>query len=136
MVTTLLQSHQLKATKQRVELLTLLRKQRLPRTAEWLQARLQNVSVATVYRMMDDFLHVGLVHRVDLGHGHAHYEYNDPKRHHHHLVCQECGDVRDVVVPDEERLVQRLAKRHRFSLRSHSFELFGVCRSCQVTSPA
>lgn len=131
MSASVLRTHNLRATKQRQYLLAVLRRQRQPRTAEQLRAQLRDVSLATVYRMMDDFLYANLVNRVDLGHGHAHFEYADPKRHHHHFVCQDCGDVQDVTVPDDERMVQRLAKRHRFSVRAHSFELFGLCATCR-----
>lgn len=128
----LLQSRGLKVTHQRLALLSALRKQRKPQTVEKLQERVPNIHVSAVYRMLEDFVSVDLTHRVDLGHGHAHYEFADPKNHHHHLVCQDCGDVQDVVVPEEEKVVQRLAKRYRFAVRSHSFELFGLCRSCQL----
>ena len=132
MPVTILKSHRLKATKQRLELLTLLRKQHRPRTAEQLQAQLENVSTATVYRMMDDFLRAGLVNRVDLGHGHTHFEYADPNHHHHHLVCEQCGRIQDIVIPPGERLIRTLAARHHFQIQRHSMEFFGLCRRCQT----
>ena len=36
-----------------------------------------------------------IIRRVDLGHSHTHYEME--KKHHHHVVCTDCGDVEDVV---------------------------------------
>lgn len=132
MTSTLLQSRGLKVTQQRLALLSVLRKQRKPQTVEKLQERVPVLKMPTVYRMLEDFVAVDLAHRVDLGHGHAHYEFADPNNHHHHLVCQDCGDVQDVIVPEEEKVVARVARRHRFAVRSHSFELFGLCRSCQL----
>lgn len=129
---TLLQAHKLKATTQRVELLLLLRKQHRPRTVEQLLTKLKDVSLATVYRMMDDFLQAGLVNRVDLGHGHAHYEYADPKHHHHHLICDTCGCVEDVNVPNEQRLVSSVGRHKKFQVRRHALEFFGLCARCQT----
>lgn len=131
---TLLRQHGLKVTKQRLALLSALRRSRKPQPVEHLQAAVVHISLTALYRMLDDFLRVGLAQRVDLGHGHTHYEFNDARRHHHHLVCQDCGDVQDIAAPEGDRAIQRVAQRHRFSVRSHSFELFGLCRSCQLTT--
>ena len=128
----LLQSHQLKATKQRRELLLLMQREHRPRTAEQLQTKLKDVSLATVYRMMDDFLQAGLVNRVDLGHGHTHFEYADPKHHHHHLICDDCGRIEDVRVPNETKIVLSVGRKAKFRVRRHALEFFGLCSRCQT----
>ncbi|NBY60852.1 MAG: transcriptional repressor, partial [Actinobacteria bacterium] len=55
--------------------------------------------------------------------------------HHHHLLCSECGDVRDVVIPEhlEKKLdneLGRIAKRSGFKLGQHRLDLIGRCQKC------
>jgi Fe2+ or Zn2+ uptake regulation protein len=56
-------------------------------------------------------------------------------RHHHHLICEECGAVQDVEVPDglERRLDHELtevATAAGFRLDHHRLDLVGRCTSC------
>jgi Fe2+ or Zn2+ uptake regulation protein len=56
-------------------------------------------------------------------------------RHHHHLICAECGAVQDVEVPDglEQRLdleLSEVASAAGFRLDHHRLDLVGRCTSC------
>jgi Fe2+ or Zn2+ uptake regulation protein len=56
-------------------------------------------------------------------------------RHHHHLICAECGAVQDVEVPDglERRLdheLSEVASAVGFRLDHHRLDLVGRCTSC------
>jgi Fe2+ or Zn2+ uptake regulation protein len=55
--------------------------------------------------------------------------------HHHHLVCQECGNIEDIELdsPTEmelEGLVGRVSKMAGFKASGHSLELEGLCSRC------
>lgn len=55
--------------------------------------------------------------------------------HHHHLVCNSCGEVRDVVVTAEtERtisgLVQRIAHGAGYAAAGHRIDIEGTCPAC------
>lgn len=122
----------LRATNPRVEIFRWLSTQPQAVRVETIWAKLKRSGIdrVTVYRTLETLEHAGLVRTVDFGHGHAHYEVNNPDRHHHHLVCDNCGDVQDVTVQEEDRIIQSLERDHRFKTRSHSFELFGLCAKC------
>jgi Fe2+ or Zn2+ uptake regulation protein len=56
-------------------------------------------------------------------------------RHHHHLICSECGTVQDVEVPAalEHRLDEQLtevASGAGFQLDHHRLDLVGRCADC------
>lgn len=133
-VSTQIRQAGLRATTPRVAILGWLAKHRRPVRVEavWGQLKPTGIDRVTVYRTMETLARSGLVRNVDLGHGHAHYEINDPAKHHHHLVCESCGDVKDVTVQGEIRLINAATRRHNFKTKSHSFEIFGLCEDCQT----
>lgn len=58
------------------------------------------------------------------------------KGHHHHLVCDSCGEVRDVAVaPETEHtitvLAGRIAARAGYQPTGHRVEIQGRCRACR-----
>jgi Fur family ferric uptake transcriptional regulator len=46
------------------------------------------------------------------------------------LVCTNCGKTIEIEPPDEQ-WVRRIAKRHGFTVSSHTVEVFGLCPDCQ-----
>ena len=57
------------------------------------------------------------------------------KHHHHHLICTDCGDVRDFELPATvERSLQRefgrAGRAATFRIEGHRVDLLGVCASC------
>jgi len=64
------------------------------------------------------------------------YELNEEiLGHHHHMLCSVCGDMRDVVIPEqlEEKLdsaLTQLAKQSGFTLDQHRLDLIGRCKKC------
>ena len=80
-----------------------------------------------------------LVARVAAAGGDRH-ELAEPysaSRHHHHLVCVDCGVVTDFEPSRElERLIDRevaaLLADHGFEPTEHLFDVRGRCRDCQT----
>lgn len=86
---------------------------------------------ATVFRAMEQLETLRLVQRVNLGRSSSHFELLDPRSHHDHLICVQCGRV--VPLVDEcpvEQLERDLARRHGFTEIRHSLEFFGKCPEC------
>ena len=85
----------------------------------------------TVYREIEFLKTAGYVSELSLRNDIALYELSGP--HHHHLVCVECGSVRDVAAEDRlwEREARCLERRSGFRIFSHSLEFFGQCGRCQ-----
>jgi Fur family ferric uptake transcriptional regulator len=90
------------------------------------------VGRATVYRVLEGLRDVHLVQRLELGREGARYE---PARggadHHHHFVCDTCGDVVPFSDPGLERAIARLANQASFDVSGHDVVLHGACERCE-----
>src|SRR5262249_24867124 len=67
----------------------------------------RRVGRASIYRVVDELVSLGLLTRVDVGDGVARYE---PQRHghHHHLVCDGCGRLEPFQDDALERAISKL----------------------------
>ena len=86
---------------------------------------------ATVFRLMLVLEKLKLAHKVNLGRSTSHYELLDPRKHHDHLVCVDCGKV--TLIEERcpvEKLERKLAKDYGYSGIKHSLEFFGHCFEC------
>ena len=96
-----------------------------------LDSRGDRVGVASIYRALDVLEHEGLVQRFDVGDSAARYEPALASgEHHHHLVCERCGEVRAFEDDDLERAINRLARRVDFAIDGHDVTLTGRCPEC------
>ena len=90
------------------------------------------VSFATVYRTMRLLVEAGVAHARDFGSGSSLYEVAQGRAHHDHMVCERCGLVVEFVNDQIEKLQEKVASQHRFELRRHRLELFGICERCRA----
>jgi len=86
----------------------------------------EEIGLATVYRVLNQFDDAGIVTRHHFEGGKSVFELAH-KKHHDHLVCLKCGKVvefEDDVI--EERQLN-IAKKHNIKLTNHSLYLYGEC---------
>ena len=114
-----------KATPQRLAVLRALATEQHQSMGE-LRRRCPQVGVVTVYRTLDLLSELGIVRRMDLGDG---PRYELAEDHHHHLICESCGDISEFeeCPLDSERV--SLASSE-FEVHSHSVEVYGRCAAC------
>lgn len=92
----------------------------------------RRVARASVYRILDELVGLGLVTRIDVGQATARYEPTRPGGdHHHHMVCDSCGDVFPFADDELERTIDRLAGRVTFDVAEHEIVLHGSCAACR-----
>lgn len=105
-----------------------------PLPAEVIADKLKGkADMVTVYRTLKVFAEQGIAHRVNLRADREYYELAPlGKEHHHHLVCDDCGSIEDVEVPEPKDLEKNILKQSKnFSvITSHSLEFFGRCKVC------
>jgi Fur family ferric uptake transcriptional regulator len=98
--------------------------------------RKARVNLVSVYRTLRLLTRLGLVRLADESRGIQRFELAEAfTGHHHHLVCQGCGQVEDV---DgcwlEEKMLEalnrRLQRARRFRVTAHDLKLFGLCHTC------
>jgi Fur family ferric uptake transcriptional regulator len=105
-----------------------------PKNAEQVLAQVQkrdnSVNLVTIYRNLISFEESGILRRIDLHQKSIHYELT--AHHHHHIVCQDCGEIESFENCDLGALDKKLLKQTKKfkQIKSHSLEFFGQCKSC------
>jgi Fur family ferric uptake transcriptional regulator len=97
-----------------------------------LRRKKTRASRATIYRTLDLLTESGIVRKVDLGHGHGHYELALDRPDHEHMICLECGKVIEFSDGDIHRSLDNLCKKKGFKRTSHRFQVFGYCKRCST----
>ncbi len=93
---------------------------------------------SSVYRNLAVLEQAGVITRVVTHDEWARFELAEDigGHHHHHLICEQCGTVLDVVVPESveaalDESLGHLAMMNGFELRHHLLDLVGVCGGCR-----
>ena len=96
------------------------------------------VGQATIYRTMKLLVECGLALVHQFGEGHARYEpVTTSHSHHDHMICNDCGHIREFFNADLERIQDEIAAANGFTLTSHKMELYGDCvkEDCEYRKP-
>lgn len=98
-----------------------------------IRRRLPSISLATVYKVLDQFHRHGFLHKVSTENQVARYDANLAP--HHHLICEGCGKIQDV---DPAPAAGDLPAPGVGDFRVVHCEVIfhGLCASCQGASPA
>jgi Fur family ferric uptake transcriptional regulator len=122
-------------TLQRESIARVLRASERFRTAQEIHVQMrldgEPVGLTTVYRHLQIFVDEGVVHTVQLEDRQTAYRWCGDSEHHHHLVCRRCGTSRQLVDTGFEERVAEATDGQGFTELTHSFEVFGVCPTCQ-----
>ena len=82
-----------------------------------------DVSIATVYRVLTQFESAGLITRHNFDSGSAVYEI-DRGEHHDHMVNVDSGKVVEFHSLEIEKLQREIADKHGFELVGHNLVLY------------
>ncbi|HKJ35756.1 MAG TPA: Fur family transcriptional regulator [Solirubrobacterales bacterium] len=100
--------------------------------AEQLRSQGQRVGTASVYRALALLSELGLLERVAVGSSAARYELVlADGGHHHHIVCDDCGETVPFSDGRLESAVHGLAAPAGFEIRAHEVTLHGSCPGCR-----
>jgi Fe2+ or Zn2+ uptake regulation protein len=131
-LTRLFRDRGLKVTPQRQCIFRLLDGNDVHPTAESVYAaaaaEIPTISLKTVYSTLNDLAAMGEIQQLDLGTGSSRFDPNTDG--HHHLVCTQCGKVRDVYasarvrVPDDQL--------GGFTVDTTEVVLRGLCDQCSL----
>ncbi len=82
-----------------------------------------NISLATVYKALEALVDAGMATRIGDGAGPARYD----GRHeaHYHFRCEPTGEIVDLPIPYDPRLIDKLGDDVLESLRRQGFEVEG-----------
>lgn len=130
-IITVLAAKKYRATKPRLAVFGALEQASQPVSINEIVHACPETDRVSVYRTLELFTMLNVVSKTMYG-WKPRYELAEPFRlHHHHIQCTHCGCVRDVASQRLETLFAELAEKQGFSLKSHIFELNGVCKNCK-----
>jgi Fur family transcriptional regulator, ferric uptake regulator len=135
-VTDRLAEHDLRYTRSRREIVDALVGADGPLTLPELLAGAPGLAQSSAYRNLSLMEQAGVIRRLSHGGDHARYELAEElTEHHHHLICEECGVVRDVVFDGRveralDGALERLARAEGFEARAHVVDVYGRCAEC------
>jgi Fur family ferric uptake transcriptional regulator len=91
------------------------------------------VDRATVYRTVELFEELGIVHRLNIGWKYK-VELSDIfLGHHHHFHCNNCGKTFTLAANTMlETMIDSAVSKEGYSPRSHNLEISGLCPACSL----
>ena len=123
----------LKSTPARAAITDFLRRSSSPVDVEeiinFLRSKKLKTNKVTVYRNIEFLYKNKVVERLEFGEGKFRYEIK--KRHHHHLICTNCGKIKEVEGDFLKKIEEEIYKDKNFKVTGHSLEFFGLCRNCR-----
>ncbi len=99
--------------------------------------RAPTLTQSSAYRNLAMMEEAGIVRRLVHGADHARYELaEDLTGHHHHVVCIECGSIRDFTLDTRlerslDAAFDQVARTAGFRPQHHDIDVFGICADCQ-----
>ncbi len=89
------------------------------------------IDPSTVYRTLDEFARIGLVHHVH--HGNQPGQWHLTVNHDHlHLVCEQCGRTQMVPTEEVQSMLDLFEEKYRFRAYLHHFAVLGRCEACRT----
>lgn len=91
----------------------------------------RGIGKVTVFRALKMLEECRLAERVTAPGGRAKFEIKFERPHHDHLICIECGRIREVQWPGVERIQAKACRAMAFEPIWHRHEVFGRCATCR-----
>ena len=129
----LLKDNGISNTKARAIVFTALADADKPLSMNELAMFCKNIDRVSVYRIVEVFETIGLVHRIQYGWKYK-IELGDMfHAHHHHMTCLICSSIIEFEEPSNlESQLQEIAQSKNFAIQQHTLELRGICNKCKI----
>lgn len=128
-----LRSNGVRLTPQRQWILRYLKETHSHPTAEQVHQEvskaLGGISLATVYNTLHTLTKLGVIRELSYGDGSSRFDGNETE--HAHLVCENCGNVGDVIAPSVADILPTDVAATGFRVNSYRLEFYGICAACQ-----
>lgn len=128
------ESRMQRMTKQRATIIKALAAKKHFLSAQQLHEELsrkgESIGLATVYRTLQSLTEADRVDTIRSPEGETLYRACGENKHHHHLICRECGRTQEFVLDNFETALNTMARRAGFSDLSHEIEVYGTCYRC------
>ena len=95
-----------------------------------LTQRGHEVGLATIYRVLTQFMSAGIVNKHHFSEDYAVFEL-DRGGHHDHLMCVKCGEVKEFIDEIIEARQNSIAEQFQYDITDHNLYLYGICPQCK-----
>ena len=96
----------------------------------WIKEQDAATNLVTVYRTLETFERLGIVHRHPSSGGFILCSMDGEEGHHGFLRCEECGKVEEFCDDTLCHQEDRIAKKAGFAPKNHISETVGLCSEC------
>ena len=128
-----LQKHRLKATKTRCFIINTLHQTQSHLNADDFYAlatkHFPKVGISSIYRNLSQLEESQAIIKHLFQNSYT-YELNLGD-HHDHLICVKCNKILEFIDHEIEKKQILVAKKHNFTILSHTLNLYGICEECQ-----
>lgn len=117
----------LKCTKQRISVMKTLSETSAPLTAEDIFEKSEDISISTVYRIVEKLCEKGIVSKKTIQDSDRFYYELVGARHRHYAICLGCGEMKSVSI-----CPMRAPDVNGFTVTGHKLEIYGYCAKCSA----
>jgi len=128
----LLKKHNLKATPQRLAILSTVAKYghiTIDNLYAEIKDMFHSISLATIYKNINSMTDEKLLCEVKIPNSKSVYEI--VKDGHAHLKCEVCGEIKDMVINSEE-IFEPISNEYQFKIHHSDVIISGVCKNCLI----
>ncbi len=122
-----------KATGPRMAVLDVLDKKQIPLSAYQIEEALPKnipVNVVTIYRVLELFEELGIVHKILSKQGYVKCDLEDKLSCHHFAICSTCDTVQEYAEVKKHDAKNKVPKSLHFKSLKHQSEILGTCEPC------
>lgn len=134
-----LKEHSYRLTKPRELVLKVLANAKKALNAYELAAKIEQlnekVDVSTVYRILEVYKELDLVHFNSQKQRYSacqDYDCGQDEHCHHEFVCKKCDEVIEIHIDDENFIQSIQSINKNLNIKSHYLELQGFCGECKI----
>lgn len=128
----ILRENKYKITGPRMAVLNVLESAKVPLSAYDIEEHVPEnipINVVTIYRVLDVFETLNIIHKVHTKEGYVRCDFEQQKGCHSFAICNKCGRA-DEFIQEKCDLKSTLPKKLAYKSLSHISELSGVCEQC------
>lgn len=98
-----------------------------------LRKKLKTIGLPTVYRNLERLSSIGVLTKVMREDRQLYYSLclSEEGKHHHHLVCLECGRIGLLEDCHFEKQIKLVERKTQFKVKSHFLQVEGLCSKCR-----
>lgn len=100
---------------------------------EYLKKQKIVVHKTSIYRELIFLMEHGVVKKITFGEKKDRFELII--MHHHHAVCQKCGETEDLFYIEKKiKQMEQTLSEKQFKVKHHLVEFLGLCKKCQYAN--